>query len=95
MFGNQRLLRERRVGPGLFFPVCLQYGQADHHGVLNQNDHPRCSTVENMVLNDSILRIKYHAIKITGILMGLNINRLIIVSMYTHTHTEPILPYKL
>lgn len=88
VFGNQRLLRERWVGSGLFFPVCLQYGQADHHGVLNQNDYPRCSTVENMMLNDSILRIKYHAIKssFTEILMGLNINRLITVSMYTHTH---------
>ena len=87
VFGNQRLLRERRVGPGLFFPVCLPYGQADHHGVLNQNDYPRCSTVENVALNDSIPRIKYHAIKssFTEILIGLNINRIIIVSMYIHT----------
>ena len=97
VFGNQRLLRERRVGPGLFFPVRLQHGQADHHGVLNQNEHPRRSTVENMVLNDGVLRIKYHAIKssFTEILIGLNI--IIIVNMYTHTHThtQPILPYKL
>lgn len=38
MFGNQRLLRERQVGPGLFFQVCLQNGQYDHHGVLSESD---------------------------------------------------------
>lgn len=63
VFGNQRLLRERRVGPGLFFPVRLQHGQADPHGVLNQNEYPRRSTAENTVLNDGVLRINIVQLK--------------------------------